>query len=452
MNGERMGRRSGWRVLALLALLGVGGLPGMRAPASANTVVCRVELDRNVLPADEAQRAVVKITLDAPPAPKQNRPPVNLAVVLDRSGSMSGAKLEKAKDAAIQALRRLDTRDLFSLVVYDTQVETLVPAQSAGNAEWIESRIREIRTGNSTALFGGVSQGAAEIRKNLDRKYVHRIILLSDGLANVGPSTSEDLGRLGAALVKEGITVTTVGVGLDYNEDLMARLAQSSDGNTYFVEESGDLPRIFRAELGDVLSVVAKRVNLVIECPEGVRPVSVVGREARIRGQSVEVFLNQLYGGQEKYVLLEVEVPAARHGASREVATARVVYDNPFSRSSESAAGAARVSFSRERREVSESANAPVQKAYYINLKAVAQDDAIALADEGKREEAARKLQQAGDKLREAGALLHDKELEKEGCEAEQQAQNLKAMGLDAKSRKSLRSESYQEINQQANH
>lgn len=446
MNCENTCRRSGWRTLALSALLGVGSLP---IAGGANMVTCRVELDRNVLPADAAQRAVIKITLDAPPPPKQNRPPVNLALVLDRSGSMGGAKLEKAKEAAIEVLRRLEARDIFSLVVYDTQVETLVPAQSAGNAEWIESRIREIRSGNSTALFGGVSQGAAELRKNLDRKYVHRIILLSDGLANVGPSTPEDLGRLGAALIKEGIAVTTVGVGTDYNEDLMARLSQNSDGSTYFVENSRDLPRIFTAELGDVLSVVAKKVALVIECPDGVRPVSVIGREGRIRGQTVELFLNQLYGGQEKYVLVEVEVSAGKHGASREIAVAKVTYDNPFTQSHESSSGTVRGSYSSERKEVDESANVPVQKAYYINLNAVAQNEAIALADEGKKEEAARRLSEAGEKLKEAGALLKDKELEGKGQAAKKQSDDISREGMDKKTRKVLRSESYQEINQQ---
>ncbi len=450
MNGKQQRWGLAGRAAVVLALAGIGVLPG-RPAAAANMVTCRVELDRNVLPADAPQRAVIKITLDAPPPPKQSRPPVNLAVVLDRSGSMGGAKLEKAKEAAIEALRRLDERDIFSLVVYDTQVETLVPAQSAANTEWIEGRIRELRAGSSTALFGGVSQGAAELRKNLDRKYVHRLILLSDGLANVGPSSPEDLGRLGAALIKEAITVTTVGVGTDYNEDLMAKLSQASDGNTYFVENSRDLPRIFTAELGDVLSVVAKKVALVIECPEGVRPVSVVGREGRIRGQTVELTLNQLYGGQEKYVLVEVEVPAGKHGTSREIASARVTYDNPFTSARESSGGAVRGSYSRERKEVDESANAPVQKAYVININAVAQNEAIALADDGKREEAAKKLEQAGDKLKEAGALLRDRELEKKGEEARQQAKEIGDRGMDSKTRKSLRSDSYQEIYQQKN-
>ena len=95
--------------------------------------------------------------------------------------------------------------------------------------------------------------------------------------------------------------MTTVGVGTDYNEDLMTRLAQNSDGNSYFVESSYDLPRIFATELGDVLSVVARKVQLIIECSDGVRPLTIIGRQGRIRGRAVELYLNQLYPGTPIY-------------------------------------------------------------------------------------------------------------------------------------------------------
>ena len=184
--------------------------------SNAPKVKCTIETDRAILPAGGTQNVVIKITLEAPPPPSNiKRPPVNLSIVLDRSGSMSGSKIEKAKDAAIEALKRLGSQDIFSLVVYDHVVETIIPAQLAVNTESMIRKIKSISTGGSTALFGGVSQGAAEIRKYLEGQYVHRIILLSDGLANVGPSTPADLGRLGAALIKENISVTTIGVGTD---------------------------------------------------------------------------------------------------------------------------------------------------------------------------------------------------------------------------------------------
>ena len=243
-------------ILALLA--STPQIPGKtaRVVVSDNRIViCRAELEKPVLPAGESIRTVVKITLDAARVPTdKKRPPINLAVVLDRSGSMSGSKIEHAKKAAIAALRRLDEGDIFSLIAYNNGVETVIPAQAAADADGMERRIREISSGGGTNLFGGVNQGASELRKHLsDRRYTPRIILLSDGLANVGPSSPDELGRLGAALVKEGISVTTVGVGNDYNEDLMTQLSQKSDGNTYFVENSNDLIFILD-EHGQVLN------------------------------------------------------------------------------------------------------------------------------------------------------------------------------------------------------
>lgn len=431
-------------------VLSAAALAGAR-PVSRD-VACRVELDREILPADGPQRAIVKVTLDAPEAPGEGvRPPVNLAIVLDRSGSMSGGKLEKAKEAAIEALRRLGPEDRFSLVIYDDRVETIVPAQSARNTEWIESRIRQIRTGGNTALFAGVSQGAAEVRRALEGRYVHRLILLSDGLANVGPSSPDDLARLGRSLIKEGISVTTVGVGTDYNEDLMTRLAEASDGNTYFVEDYRDLPRIFAAELGDVLSVVARSVTIEIRCLNGVRPVRIIGRDGRITRDGAEIYLNQLYGGQQKYALIEVEVPAGTEDRAIEVASADCRYRNALTDRDEKSGSKVTVRFSRSREEVVHSANVAVQEEIIRNEIAAAKDQAIEKWDAGKKDEAIRDLRQRSDELQQLGATYNvSPAAMAETKELEESAGDLDAKGMSKSTRKSFRAESYQIRYQQA--
>lgn len=211
---------------AVLTAVLLGVSTNTVAARASSKVACRVETLNKVFLAGDSQDTVLKITLDAPPPPAHiKRPVVNIALVLDQSGSMSGAKIEQAKTAAIEALTRLGPADIFSVVTYDTNVRTIVPAQNAVRINNIIRTIRQIHAGGSTALFGGVSQGAAELRKHIGNDYIHQIVLLSDGLANVGPRMPEDLGRLGAALLREKISVTTVGVGVDYNEDLMARLS-----------------------------------------------------------------------------------------------------------------------------------------------------------------------------------------------------------------------------------
>ncbi len=164
------------------------------------------------------------------------RLPVNIAIVIDRSGSMQGDKIKHAREAALQAIDRLRDNDIVSIVAYDTSVEVLVPATKVSDREEIKGRIRAIKAHGSTALFAGVSKGAAEVRKFLDDKHVNRVILLSDGLANVGPSSPMELGQLGRSLIKEGVSVSTMGLGTGYNEDLMSKLAIESSGNHTFIE------------------------------------------------------------------------------------------------------------------------------------------------------------------------------------------------------------------------
>ncbi len=430
------------------------GRAQVAAPSSASgPVACRVEVDKPVLPADRTTRAVIKITLDAAEVPgDKRRPPVNLAIVLDRSGSMAGNKLENAKEAAIAALRRLDGQDIFSLVVYSTTVETVIPAQPVTDADALERRIRALRSGDTTNLFGGVNQGASELRKNLaDKRYISRIILLSDGLANVGPSSVEELGRLGAALLKEGISVTTVGVGNDYNEDVMTQISQESDGNSYFVEASQDLPRIFAAELGDVLSVVARKVTIEITCPAGIRPIRFIGRDGRLSGQKADVFLNQLYGGQSKYALLEVEVPPTHPAESRPLATANCTYENALDNARQESQAQVGVFFSAEPKDVATQVNRSVQSDASTLYNVEVTNQAVDLTDRGKNKEAADILRQRSQQLKEDAVLYRNSALEKQSLELDQQAATIEQLGMDNTMRKTIRTLNYQAVNQQEN-
>jgi len=444
-------KRSTHSRYSAVALLSAMSLAACSAQSLDTSVRLRIELDRTVLPAETPDRAIVKICLDGLRLPRPDlRPPVNLALVIDRSGSMSGEKIEKAKEAALEVLRHLSSDDVFSLVAYESGVQTLIPARPVGNGRAIERAIRSIRPGGNTALFAGVSQGASEVRKYFESGYVNRIVLLSDGLANVGPSSPEELGRLGSALLKEGISVTTVGLGLDYNEDLMTRLAQRSDGNTYFVESSADLPRIFAAELGDVLNVVARRVVIEIEFPAGVRPLRFVGREGVIRGQHAELTLNQLYGGQEKYALVEIEVVPPESGAECEIARARVSYEDALTRRNATLTAARTVQFSRSRSVVISSADHQVQADYAQNVIALAKDKAVELVDNGRQDEAAQEMRRQAEALQKLADTYGNVSVSAAAATMPAEAEKLERDGLDNAARKSYRAESSQVRSQQA--
>ncbi|MBC8010125.1 MAG: VWA domain-containing protein [Burkholderiales bacterium] len=443
--------------LLLLAALGLCSAPLLfsKAPldktsASADeTLRLRVELDRPVLPADSRETAVVKVSLEGIRQSTTRRAPINLTLVIDKSGSMGGDKIERAREAALEAVRRLSADDVVSLVVYDGAVRVLVPARRVGDGAALFAAIEGIQAGGSTNLHGGVEAGADELRKHIEEAYTHRVLLLSDGQANVGPRTPEALGSLGALLVREGISVTTIGLGLDFNEDLMTRLARRSDGNTYFVEHSRDLGRIFNEELGDVLGIVARRLVMEIEFPAGVRPVRIVGREGRVEDNRVVVELNQLYGGQEKFALVEVEMEPSKKNATREVARARVRYESAAD--ARPAAQTARVeaSFTAEREQVVAAANHAVQADYAANRIAEAKDEVVALVDAGRRDEAAARLRQVGDELSVLGKTYDNAAVVAVAAPAAPAAAKVEADGLSNAERKSYRAEAQQTTSQQ---
>lgn len=430
-------------LLLCAAALAPSSLARDTAP-STPPVGLRLEVDRSVLPADSTERAVLKVCFDGLQPPRSDmRPPVNLAIVIDRSGSMEGDKIARAREAAIEAVQRLGADDLVSVIAYDDEARVLVPAQRRRDGRHIAEAIRCISAGGSTALYDGVFRGAAEVRRNLeDRRYVNRVILLSDGLANRGPSSPAELGRLGAALMREGISVTTIGLGLGFNEDLMTQLAQRSDGNTYFVENSDDLPRIFAAELGDVLSIVARRIVLEVRFPSHVKPLAFVGREGRIKGQEAQLTLNQLYGGQEKFALIEVEVGPARHGADRPLASATLEFEDAIHSRTARLTAEKSVGFSRELDATVRSANHQVQADYATNVLALAKDEAVVLADAGKRREAAERLRSQAENFKALGRTYSNSLVTGIAAPAAAEADAVEREGMDNAKRKQLRAES----------
>jgi Ca-activated chloride channel family protein len=449
MNTHRL---SGLFFAALLAAVSLSTAPVLTAQSATDPVRLRVELDRTVLPADTPERTIIKVSLEgARLARPESRPPVNLALVIDRSGSMSGQKIAKAREAALEALDRLAADDYVSVIVFSSGARTLVPAQRVGDGREIAQAIRTITADGDTALYAGVNQGAAELRKHLDEKrYVPRLLLLSDGQANQGPSTPDDLGRLGAGLLKEGISVTTVGLGLDFNEDLMTQLARRSDGNNYFVENSADLPRIFKTELGDVLNVVARMATITVEFPANVRPVRFVGRDGVIRGQTAEVTINQIYGGQEKFALIEAEVVPARAGTEREIARASVRLDDAASGRPFSASAQVRAQFSSDRELVIRSTNLRVQSDYAANEFALAKDRAIELADAGRRAEAAALLRARARELETMGRLSANSVVITISAANAVEADRLERDGLSNSARKTYRNDGANTYGQQS--
>ncbi len=374
-------------LIAMMALMTI-------ASAFGQDITMDLGLDRSTVQSGAgAQRIFLKLGLVGMKG-SYDRPPLNVSIVLDRSGSMDGEKLERAKEAAEYAVGLLGPQDLVSIVIYDDSASVLVPTTPARNRDRIVKAIRRIESGGNTALFSGVSLGAGEVRRFSEDRQVRRVILLSDGLANVGPSSTEELGRLGSSLRKEGISVSTIGLGLGYNEDLMATLAYNSDGNHAFVQEPGDLVRIFDAEFKDAASIVASDVDITITCKAGVRPVRIVNRDGDIVGQEVRLRLNQILGTQEKYVLVELELPDGRAGSSLPVAEARTSYLDLVTQKRQTLKYAVSVVYSDDRLALQSGVRKDVKEQVVLQLATEANEKAVQLADEGDTERAKKILEE----------------------------------------------------------
>jgi len=435
----------------LLILLFLTSL--LALPSQARQIELSAKLGTPVVEAGRAHKTFLKISLTGfELSGLEERTAANVALVLDESGSMTGKKLEEAKEAALLAVDLLNEDDILSIISYDSHVKVLVPATRVADKTDIRRAIRAMKAGGQTALFAGVSKGAREIRKFIDKERVNRIILLSDGQANVGPSTSTELGELGMSLGKEGISVTTIGLGAGYNEDLMANLAGYSDGNHAFVENPEDLVKIFNYEFGDVLSVVAQDLLIRIEFEDGIRPLRILGRNGEIIGREVTTRMNQLYSDQEKYLLLEVEVPEGMADQTREIARVTVSYQNMANRKQEDVHDKVTVSYSTSEDEVERSRNREVVTTATKQVANEISKQALKLRDEGKREEAQSLLNSSADFVRSQGAILGGEEkeqLEVFSAEVESEAD---AITLDEdwdKTRKSIRAKQYRQDTQQ---
>ena len=358
--------------------------------------------DREILLKGRPQEVVVKIDLNAiADRQKHRRTPLNLAVVLDKSGSMTGAKLEKTKQAALQLVDRLAPNDVFSLVIFSDEARGLVPAQKVEDKEALKENIEGIEAGGSTALYAGVKTGARQLQEYFSSKRINRVILLSDGLANVGPSSTRDLRRLGSDLAEKGISVTTIGVGDDYNEDLMAGLAEASDANYYYVQDTEKLPEIFAKELGELLTVAAREIRIEITCPDGVRPLGFIGRSEKFENQKASVNLSQFTLGQGRYLFLRCLVTRPEP----EVARVKVSYTDELDNGSEqSTTGVVKIRYTDEQTVADRSINAAVNAEKVLVLTAEAKDKAIAEADAGNYQQAAATLAAQNRVLNEAYA------------------------------------------------
>jgi Ca-activated chloride channel family protein len=286
----------------------------------------------DLIPARTAVCCDASVTLDVlvritPPPPEQRgeRPAHNLGLVLDRSGSMAEArKMEYARQAAIFAVEQLLPTDRVSVTVFDNVVETVVPSAPAEDKRRVISLLRESHPRNSTALHGGWQEGANQVRGHTVAGSLNRVLLLSDGLANVGESRPDVIATEVKRVSEQGVGTSTMGVGDDYNEDLLQAMAQSGDGNYYYIESPAQLSVIFQAELHGLMATVGEKVSLSLQPTGGVAIADVLNDLEAAEGG---LKLPNLVAGMPTDILVRLAVPPQTH--ARVLCLMRLAWDEP---------------------------------------------------------------------------------------------------------------------------
>ncbi len=373
------------------------------APDTA--VQLRTSLDRPIIDLDGGdRRVVIKIEVEGAKRDVRARMPLNLAIVLDRSGSMSGAKLEQAKQAACYLVDQLDSSDVLALVLYDTDVQIPFPAARMGNrhAE-VKRLIRRIETGGSTALYGGVDTGGRQLAEHLTEERINRVMLLSDGIANIGPSSNREIANLGNRMARKGMSVTTIGLGNDYNETLMTALAEASDANYYYVADVETLPQVFAEELGELKTIVAREIQIRIRCPKGVRPIRFLGRPRELKNSEESLVFATLSSEQSREIYLECEIEPGALGEVTEIAQVVTHFEDPTEKKSLSLPERPIVvEYTGDHKIASAMVDQAIIAEAAIYRNAEEMEEAVKLADEGKLDESRMRLSSQRMSLEEA--------------------------------------------------
>jgi len=249
--------------------------------------------------------AVLQIGFTTPSVNERtNLRPLNLALVIDKSGSMAdGDKMSRVKESLRVMLEKLRDDDVVSIIVFDTDAEILFPAQRIGNGDKIRRAVESIEPNGSTNLHAGLMLGYKEAQKNFQKDATNRVILLTDGIANVGTIEPKKIAAESSEFNGRGVDLSTIGVGLELNNDLLRTLAKSGRGLYHFVADYKDIDKVFVTEIQSLLSAVARNVRVEVEYDPNLQMEKVYGYDPRYSNNSFSMNLENLNNGVTQAII-----------------------------------------------------------------------------------------------------------------------------------------------------
>lgn len=268
-------------------------------------------LDLDMVAVESADRVSVLLDLTAPDAPAAaTRPPRAVQIVLDRSGSMAGDRLGAARAAIDALITRLDPHDAFGLVTFDDGVDVAVPAQRLHDKAAVRRLVAAIEPGGMTNLSGGLLRGLQEAERGGHGSGA-TCILLSDGYANHGVTDRDALGGMTAAARAKGIGTSTIGLGLDYDEALLAAVARGGAGDADFAEDADAAGAALATQVDGLLQTVVQAASLTVKPTGDVSGVTLFNDlPATAVDGGVMVELGDFVSGEQRKLLIDLDVPA----------------------------------------------------------------------------------------------------------------------------------------------
>jgi anti-anti-sigma factor len=286
-------------------------------------------LDYPTVPRAQERRLHLLVRIETwPEEGGEERKPLNVAVVIDKSGSMAGDKLERTKDAACLLVDELGPQDVMSVVTYAGTVEVPVPPSAVTDKEAITVAIRGITAGGTTNLSGGWLKGLSLLGEREGEKFLHRTLLLTDGIANRGVIDDDELVEIARQHRSRGLTTTTIGFGTDFNEQLLGAVAREGGGRFHYVGSPDEAPDVFLDEFGELARVFGQNLEVRIDPAPGVGGPDILGEQnIRHDQRAATVLLGDLRERDRKQALAVLTIPGALEPGEPEIATVHVAYD-----------------------------------------------------------------------------------------------------------------------------
>jgi Ca-activated chloride channel family protein len=312
--------------LATLALSGCGA--SMRTASHRDPEVVSLEgaLANRFVSAGEETVLVSRLRVLAGTAPNARRPRINLALVIDTSGSMEGEAIAQAREASRALLDELRPGDRLAVVTFDSRTEVLLPSTEIDSSRLgeLRERMNGMQARGTTDLAGGLRLGLEEVVRHYDATGINRVVLLSDGV----PNDASTVAALAQAAGERRIAITALGLGLEYDETLLASIAQTSGGRFHFVEEPSAVASVFRDEVLRLERMVARSAVVEITPGPGVTLDGVVAGQWSGSGSAIRVAIGDIAEGEARDILVRLRVSPRRDGSTVEAIDATLSFDD----------------------------------------------------------------------------------------------------------------------------